>query len=253
MKKAIILVVGLLALSATTAFAQSGLNLYVGDCGGGTTTSTVTNACTTNTGTAMTLVGSIVLPSSMADFVGCAAIVDVQTDAATIPDWWRGDGAGCRSGAITGLMDATVSPSSSTVWDGLSNILPVFAVQPNDPTRTGNDVPVSRVRLNMGAAQSSTTGSALTADGSTELGVVKFTITKAKSVGAGACTGCATPACIVLNEINIQPVSTSEPWIRITNALGNNHIAYNNGLVLACPSAVPVKNHTWGEIKALYR
>jgi len=245
--------VGLLALSATTAHALSGLNLYVGDCGGGTASTSVSNACTSNTGTAMNLVGSVVLPASMADFVGCSSIVDVQTDAVVIPDWWRADGAGCRPGAITGLMDATVSPSCATIWDGLSNVLPVFAVLAFDPSRIGNEIPTSRVRLDMGAAISTLTGVPLVADGSTELGVVRFTVSRARSAGAGACGGCAAAACIVLTEVNLQPISTTEPWIRITNAIGSNHVVYNDGLVLSCPSAVPVRNHTWGALKALYR
>jgi len=251
MKKAITITLAMLTLSASLAMAQSGLNLYVADCGAGTTTNTLTNACTSNTGS-MTLVGSAVIPSSMTDFIGAAAIVDVQTDNATIPDWWRGDAAGCRAGAITALMDATVAPSCATIWDGQAAILPVFAVLANDPNRTGNDVPVNRVRFNAGAAVPA--GYALDADGTTELGVVKFTITRAKTTGTGNCAGCSSGACLVLNEINLQSETPGAPFIRITSVLTNNHVSYNGtGLTLICPDAVPVRNRTWGAVKALYR
>src|SRR5258708_17174827 len=86
MKKAITLTVALLSLSASLALAQ-GINLYVGDCSAGATTFALTNACTTNTGSVGAIVGSCVLPSSVPDFVGAAAIVDIQTDQATIPNW----------------------------------------------------------------------------------------------------------------------------------------------------------------------
>ena len=57
MKKVTILAVAMLALSASMAMAQ--INLYVGDCGLGATTSSGTNTCASNTGTAFTTFGSI--------------------------------------------------------------------------------------------------------------------------------------------------------------------------------------------------
>jgi hypothetical protein len=252
-KKAITLTVALLSLSASLAFAAGSISLYVADCGAGTTTNTITNACTLNTGS-YSLVASCVLPVSITDFVSAGAVVDVQTDAATIPDWWRGDGAGCRAGAITSAMDATVAPSCATIWDGQANIIPLFSAMITDPTRVGNDVPVNRVRLNSIGALS-TSGIALTADGTTELGVAKFTITRTKSTGAGSCAGCASSACIVLNEINLIHEQPGVDPIRITDGSTTNRmVTYNaSGMVIVCPDAVPVRNRTWGSVKALYR
>lgn len=251
MKKVITLTVAMLSLAASFAFAQGSISLYVGDCGAGTTTNSVTNACTSNTGSALSVVGSCVLPSDIADFISAGAVMDVQTDAATIPDWWRGDQTGCRTGAMTALMDNTVASSCATIWDSGSTVA-VFQVMATDPSRTGNDVPVNRVRFN--AVGALTVAAPLTADGTTELGVVKFSVSRAKSVGTGACTGCSAAACLVLNEVNLLHETSGLPPVVITNGSTTNRmVTYNSGLSLVCPDAVPVRNHTWGSVKALYR
>ena len=143
MKKILTLTAGLM-LVASAAMA-AGVNLYVGDCGGGTTTNTVTGACTKNTGTAMTLVASVVLDAVDPDFIGAATIIDLQSSAASLPAWWAADGTGCRSGAVSGNENANISASCSTLWDGRTDVLPVFAVQP----LVGGP---NRVRFNAGAA-----------------------------------------------------------------------------------------------------
>jgi len=77
--------------------------------------------------------------------------------------------------------------------------------------------------------------------------------------GAGECTGCDIPACLVLNEIQIYQTPGSPPQ-DILYLYGNgarNGITWNGGTVQLgglCPALIdPVKNRTWGSVKALYR
>lgn len=245
MKKILTLTVGLMIV-ASASMAQSGLNLYSADCSAGSTVQAVTNACTSNTGQAMNLVASCVMPVfSMNDFVGAATIIDLQSAAAALPDWWRADAAGCRSGAVTVLQDATVSPNCITIWDGQAQILPVFAAQPF----VGG---ANRIRFNAGAAVP--TPYLLEADGATELGVLKLTVTRTKSTGATLCAGCTTGACIVLNEINFQSATPGAPFFRVTNPASpnSNAVTYQAGAP-TCGGSTPTSNRTWGSVKALYR
>jgi len=247
MKKILTLTVGLMIV-ASAAMAQSGLNLYSGDCSGsGSTVRGITTTCTSNTGQAMNLVASVVIPEtfSMGDFVGAATIIDLQSAAATLPDWWRGETGGCRAGAISVVQDGTVSPSCSTIWDGHPDILPVFAVMPF----VGG---ANRVRFNAGCATA--TPYQVVGDGVTELGVLKLTVTKAKTAGATGCAGCTTGACIVLNEINLQSATPGAPFYRITNPVGpdSNAMTFQAGAP-TCGGSTPTSNRTWGSVKALYR
>jgi hypothetical protein len=251
MKKILTLTAGLLFI-ASAAMAQSGLNLNASntattaDCyAGGTVLKSVSNACTSNTGTAFNLLASVVPSGDDPDFIGAATIIDLQSSAATLPSWWDGSGTGCRPGAISALQDGTIDTTCPSPWDNRADVLPVFAVQPG----TGGP---NRVRFNGGAAITSSID--IPGDGTIEYGVLKLAVSKAKSVGTGSCAGCATGACIVLNEINFQPANTAAAWTRYTNPTtpGSNAVTYQSGAPV-CAGATPTTNKSWGSIKALYR
>jgi hypothetical protein len=162
-----------------------------------------------------------------------------------VPDWWRADGNGCRPGSVIATQDATISPSCHTLWDGRSDVLSVFAVQPVDGSP-------NRILFNGGAAVSASM--AIPGDGSTEYGVLKLTVSRAKSSGAGSCAGCMTSACLTLNEINFQPAAIDLPWTRYTNPTtdGSNVVQWQS-TSSSCSGSGPAKNRSWGAVKALYR
>jgi hypothetical protein len=174
----------------------------------------------------------------------------VQTNAVSIEDWWRGDT--CRPTGFSLLTDASITSScTATLWDTVApagnNIGFVYGAE-NSPT--------SRMRFALGAVLYPDQTYNLTGDNTTETVVFKWTVLKAKSVGAGACAGCASGACIVLNEIQFQGQNdlSEADYVRVTQPIVNNHISYNAAAGLpTCPDMVPVKNRTWGAVKALYR
>jgi hypothetical protein len=108
------------------------------------------------------------------------------------------------------------------------------------------------VRLNAGAAITSSI--VISGDGVTEYGVCKIAISKSKSAGTGACAGCTTGACLTLNEINFQPAAQDAAWTRFTNPTvdGSNVVSYNKTFASCAAAATPVRNRSWGAIKALY-
>ena len=247
MKKILTLSAALM-LCATVAMAQ--VNLYVTDCGAGSTTNNVANTCATNTGTAFAAFGSIVIPPvTRQGFVGSISVVDVQSSLAALPTWWDGrqtvDG-GCRGAGFTLASDAGMGGTCPTLWDDVAAAGNNITCQP----AVGGP---NRVRFLLGIVLDAGSAYDLTGDGATELSVFKFSVLKSKSVGTGACTGCSAGACIVLNEVNLQTLSdTPDTFLRLTAPLQNNYITYNAGAP-PCAGSTPTQNRTWGSVKALYR
>lgn len=253
MKKVTILAVAMLSLSASLALA-GGVNISIGDCGSGTLSNAATNTCASNTGSIFAAYGSVVIPAvTKSSFVGSMSIIDIQTNDATIPDYWRADA--CRSTAFSLSADGSISTTTcaATLWDTATPAGSNITALSNS---TQASIPLNRERLLLGSVLFPTDVYNLTGDNSTEMVVFKLTVGKAKSVGTGACTGCATGACIVLNEIQLQGMNDNgqQDYLHITQTLNNNHISYNASAGLpTCPDAVPVRNRTWGSVKALYR
>jgi len=239
--------IAVLLLVAPVTSSASGVNLFLNDCSAGSSLQSVTSACTSNAGTAMTLVGSVVLPvGTFEGFVGAGAVIDVLASSSTLPDWWRGGGSSgaCRTDAFAAVFDNTVSPGCPTLWDGYPAPLSVFAVQP------GLRGPGS-VRLNGGAAVQATDAHDLVGDGVTELGVFRMTILNTKSTGDGACGGCNVAACLVLQEITLYHLSGARD-LKLTNPVQGDYVTWQTGYPV-CPASTPTLNRSWGALKAQYR
>jgi hypothetical protein len=245
MKKILTLSAALM-LCASMAMAQGGVNLYINNCGVGSTQNNVTNACTSNTGTAFAAYGSMVMPAVTKDmFVGAMSILDVQTSQTTIPDWWRADA--CRSAGFTLATDAGMGGDCPTLWDNVP-------AAGNNITALPGVNGAARIRFLLGAVLDAGVAYDLVGDGATETSVFKFSVLRSKSTGAGACAGCTAGACIVLNDIQLQGLNDHSfaDFIDIVTPLANNYITYNAGAP-ACAGSTPTNNRTWGSVKALYR
>jgi len=225
---------------ASVAMA-GGVNLNAGaDAFGCAPVAGITNTCTSSTGS-IVLVGSVVPSRDLVGFAASGVILDVQSAAATLPDFWRLDA--CRLGKAVIAFDGTIG-TCGTIWDAaLGSALPVSAWQYNA------SLP-ARIRLNAGAA----VAEPYNFTGGAELAVFKLTITKALTTGTGACTGCLTGACIVLNEVSLQEVGVTN-YLKESASAGQNYVVYNNanGTSPLCPQSTPTQNRTWGSVKAMYR
>lgn len=247
MKKILTLTVGLMIV-ASAAMAQSGLYLANGTCASAGGTTAVTNACTSNSGSAMNWVCSVILPHPELNFISAGTVLDVAT-AAALPNWWRLDGAGCRPAALTAVMDGTAGVDCATVWDSGPSV-GVFQAQVGNMTTPA--LAANRLRLNAVGALVTATDLTNTTD---ELAVCKFAISRALSTGGSACAGCTTPASFYLNEINFLPNSSQGDVVNAADVITNpgtpgaTTAVYNGGSGQPTPTA----NHTWGSIKALYR
>jgi hypothetical protein len=244
MKKTILMSCTLLALTAGMAFAGAGgLNLGWGDCGGTPATLNRVFACTTNSGT-NTLVASFVAPSCVNQMTANEVVIDIQSTGVALPVWWVMRTGGCRNGSMLLNTDFTTGPFTCTdYWQGGAT----GGISEDAPV--GNRARIKAVYA-LPAGSPFITG---VAEG-TEVYSCKVNVNNLKTTGLGACAGCQTGVCIVLNSIKInQPVSEPCGGKFISAPAVRNIATWQGGIGGDCYAATPAKNTTWGSVKALYR
>jgi hypothetical protein len=242
-----------LLLFASLAHAD-GIGLYVGaDCG--TPETSITNACTSNAGSALVLTGTIVVPAATKKaFVGTVAILAISNGTPLISNWWRLDTGGgqCRGyySALSAVLGPTLSTPqcTATIWDNKTPQQTFAIAQTTYP---------SQERIYIDGVLAEQDYYDFAGDDATELMDFRLTVSNAASVGTGSCSGCTQGACIVLNEIHLEGANDLSPsdFLRVTTPLnGRNYVAYQPGAPAGCGIyATPARNRTWGALKSLYR
>jgi hypothetical protein len=244
MKKALWMTCAYLALTASAAAATGGsINLGWGDCGGLPATENRTFACDTNAGT-NTLVGSFLAPCCVTELQTIEVAMDLQSTGATLPNWWQMRTAQCRAQALVPGFDFTSGPFTCfDYWQNRAS----GGVQ-EDPF-AGNR---ARIRMLMALPyQDPTVGPVPEA---LETYSYKCIISNRKTAGQGACGGCGTGVCIVLNSITLDQ-KTWNPYgdYLITAPANRNWVTWQGGTGADCFLATPARNVTWGSIKTLYK
>lgn len=234
------LVLGIL-LAAPPASA-AGINLSWDDCG--TFGLAQKNfACNTNSGTDQ-LFCSVVPSIAMTSLNGVECVVTITTPAATLPAWWQKQTGGCHAGA----------PATTTVFTGSVNCIDPWGA--NGFASANYDYPVTGYGPDMGRIRTIATrlSGTFAINNSSEYYVTKIGINHTKSTGTGACAGCTTSACIILQSIKLSGPGTSAPTQTLSNPVTRQHVIWQDAAPLVgCPGATPTRNRTWGEIKTLYR
>ncbi len=229
-------------ITAAHPATAAGINLAWDECGIYGSVGRV-SSCNTNAGT-NTMVVSYVPPAGITALVGSVAIIDLTSASPTLPDWWQVMNYGsCRDGALSVSADFS-SPAYANCqdyWSGYGSASAQYVVgYGGDP----------------GAARIVVSGSipvqfAVPLDPASEYYDFLVHITNQSTVGAGSCAGCDVGVCVVLNEVQLDPSGRAETQV-LTNPQDNYMLTWQGGVV-GCPLVVPVKNRTWGSIKALYR
>jgi len=253
--KTLLVCATLLVTTAGLASAGPGsVNLGWLDCPNqGTYTLTRTFACNTNTGGGHVLFGSFVAPAGMLAVSGFASVIDMQSAAATLPAWWQVRGAapaGCRPASMTPNFDFTAGPGNCfDYWQGGA----VGGSSASYPTTAAN-----RSRLLATAALPAGDSRITSIPEGTEVYCFKLTFNNLKTVGLGACGGCADEACLVLNSILVtQAPGTPGGNFTLSAPGAVAHAVWQGWSIIdplhQCPAVTPTKNRTWGSIKAIYR
>lgn len=252
MKKTLLLSGLLLALTASVALAASpggGINFAWGaGCWPENPVNLKTFACTGNTLSGAIMTGSFASSIDQPDFVGIEAVVDLQASAGSLPAWWQFFNAGsCRATSLSTSQDFTAAPNVSCfdLYFGLA----AGGIAAYQTTTTAPPVPsglpnAARLKVAYALADPSPVAN------SVEYYGFKATINGLKTVGTGACAGCATPVCLVLNEI--KSAGNLGSVARCTTPISNTAISWQAIDGVAC-AATPTHNATWGQVKSLYR
>jgi hypothetical protein len=258
MKKMLLLTVGLLALAASVANAQlinGTIALAYGECRSITTAVTANDftwpnsPCTNpaNTTSLANMYASFKPAAAMANFIGATTVLDIQVAGSTLPDFWVFDPLTCHDSGLSGSGQILTTPggncqspygATTTQTNGFGSFLA-------GPNHIHWECDHSRGSGIASLALPVSTGGYLAQ-------IVQLSWDDAAFDGA-TCAGCDVPACIVLN--NVKAANTSGVQIAdMTQVVSGiqNFVTFYGGAP-NCPGAVPTKNSTWGQVKALYR
>ncbi|MGH9197197.1 MAG: hypothetical protein ACRD1T_15845, partial [Acidimicrobiia bacterium] len=212
MRRAMLCLV-LFLLQAVPATA-AGINLSWDACTPEGGVQSKTSPCNSNFGN-HTAWASFSLAANQPAFVGIEVIFDLQSESTQLPDWWQLFNEGsCRQLALSANALFLDAPGTSCTdpWQGQAQggVGAYMTATSNPPLPSGQ---ANAARIVVGFAMSSPRALV----GGTEYYGLKLVISNTKTVGTGSCAGCATPVCVVLNEIrSAQNNGTDE---RLTSAI----------------------------------
>jgi len=250
MKPVLLLTIAALALGATLAAADS-MNLGYA-CRVTTNNATATTndfntggAGVCNDGVTYTatkgLVCSFKNDALFPGWGGTHVTVDIQTTA-PMPDFWNVGTGGCRLGSLS---------CPNVIVGAGANCANMFTVAPADDQTDDNfiNVNVAIGRVNVSAYHVRNTTQIDLPPPSTSGGYLAENI-RIDANGADVCAGCDAPACMVLNATEYYSLQDNRqifiPDLR-------NFVTWNGGTTPNCTIPDPIRNSTWGKVKALYR
>jgi len=179
--------------------------------------------------------------------LGVEAEVDVQHADAELPDWWRFDVGGCRSGELLTDLDFRARSACADFYHG--NAAAGLVYDPGQPHGGAN-----QARIRVAASVLPSFGYA-TLDPAATYYAARLVIRNNSTTGTTVCAGCAGPACLVLNSVLVkrQPGAIGGDVAVTTPGPDDaNWATWQGGTGANCAS-VPVRAVTWGRIKSLYR
>jgi hypothetical protein len=174
--------------------------------------------------------------------------VDITADADSLPAWWRFEGTNvCRLGLSSSFSFASdpntqcVDAFGSQATGGIGGYH-TFWTAPQVP---GGDPATAQALLVAAVPQAM--AQAFTAG--TEYYGFKLALSSIKTVGSGACSGCATPVCITLSQIKV--VKSDNTAQLLTELVVANTATWQSAE--QCPGALAPENVTWGQIRSVLR
>jgi hypothetical protein len=261
MKKLVLLSTASLLLCASIAHAQ--LNLAWNNCiTQATAAADKAYACDGSAnGTPFRGVLSFVSPANLGFFVGMQAVIDVRASTlTTLPDWWKLGLGECRDGnfsfpiSLTGVGTGT-SGVCRNPWAGGGTGGGFLWLSENKGDLEPPTLSPGWGRVKLAFARD--TEASLIQGQQYVAGVFTLDTFNDVDTGAGVCAGCALPACLVLNQIELLQVAGSPggDLLILTAPETRAFVTWQGGAVGGggCPIEVPAKNVTWGSIKAIYR
>jgi len=232
---------------APPAASATGMDLRWDECAADAGVSNKNFACDTDAGEDR-LVVSIRLDQPLTDVIFFDAVLDfIVADNQVVPPWW--EWFDCRQGLLFGDANIYAGATNCVSWHSGSGLAGVGDFN-HEGTIAPADTASHRRIVAFGAHLLTLDYPDLIAN--QDYFLMNVLINRIGTTGPGGCAGCSVPVCIVLNSVHINPQSVNELLITTANSPGSNFATWQGGAGANCMS-VPVKQATWGAVKALYR
>lgn len=209
---------------------------YNGGLGGGAQRSF---ACDSNDGEPIHLVLSVITPVGLTQFIGSAAVIDFASAQTTLPDWWS-FGACRASSSLTAVPPAGETSCIDLVehsqFGGIDYAMLSTIGAPH------------RARLRTAYAVDASLAGPVPGD--VERALIRVTMNRARTIGAGACEGCPQPVCIAANSVLLDQSDPNLPDALITQG-AQLFVLWQQAEKFDCLTSV--RSSTWGQLKSLYR
>jgi len=249
-----------IASGAHAASPSGELNLAWTSCAADGGVSNLAFACDVNSG-AETLVLSFIAPTAPAidSMVTAEAYVDLISQSSPLPSWWYFNAGTCRAGALSANVTAPGGLSAcADAYGGRAALWFVSAYTAGGVS--GNPIAGNLPNVNPGnVAQVACIdlAAAVAADSPQRLSggqeYFVFNVRLSNLATVGGCAGCGDPVCLSFSHLHLgQAGSVGDWWITTPgpSQTGQNVTWQSSG---ANCNAVPVRNRSWGALKALYR
>jgi len=201
--------------------------------------------CDTNLGSSSLFCAFSVL-QPIDQIIGLEIVVDVQHSMSSLPDYWRlGPFPECRYDMLTASVDfSTANECRDPGFTGAA-MQGYIATQPRGLQ--------SQARIKSVVFVPSPETRSVSND--TTYHAVRLVFSHDRTVNVNQCTGCAAPACLVLNSILVRRVAGAFGGDQLLSAPGpgDANWAFWRGTAGADCTMVPVRAVTWGSVKSLYR
>lgn len=233
------LAVAVLAMAPPAISGTPTVKLLWDDCGLGKGMVSKTPVCDSDTGLPYKLVVSLEPDGALDNLNGAQGYIDAWFDASTLPDFWRLDTGGCRSGSLSadGLIgDANPPFSCPQPWSQVGNAGFGAALYPTVPGHSANSCRLVWIVAVPGVV---TLDSATAA----EWYLCALNISRAET---STCPGCETRGQFTMMETRLtRPVEDPR---------GDIFIYWSGqGTVTWEAPMTPTANRSWGQLKSLYR
>ena len=205
-------------------------------------------ACNSNTGTNV-LYGSFVLAADQPLCTGIEATVEISASTDSLPSWWQLFNFGaCRRTSLSTSFDFSSDPGTSCtdMWQG-AGVGGIGAYHTFWTTPQVSSGIANQASIRFGAAVPIDSPMQLTAG--VEYYAFKLMVNNLKTSGSGSCSGCSTPVCILLSELNV--VQSDNQHEALTVAQTSNRVTWQGAS--NCPGAMAAQNVTWGRILSVLR
>jgi len=246
---ALLALLGAAAPDVPCAHADAAIYLTWTDCPlSGNATSASEFLCDFNEGFEELYCAFTLPQATGADVVGLIAVIDLQSSAPALPDWWQlAKSGGCRSGNLSISADFRQNPDCVDPWTG-DAVAEIQAYSVGEPRSGANQV---RIKAVCGVVPAL----ARTLDATSVYYGLKLVIGNLFTYGFGSCAGCSEPACLVLNSIEIERTAGAPggDLFLQTPGGGNGNWARWGGTPATDCTLVPTRAVTWGRVKSLYR